>query len=178
MLFGWGRSSGAYGGHQHDRITTWHKSPIVSVACAGPYNRIPAGVNSNGELGDGSTTARGTPAQVATDLLFVDIAAGNQHTCGLLANGSYACWGEGPQTGVWLCSHSTRSLLSAKNMLWAPCAGRQGMMRAGNPRWCNQYMSCLCMHDAAQSRFVARFHLLLQGPTALGSWATAPPQAG
>ena len=31
---------------------------------------------------------------MATDLVFVDIAAGSQHTCGLLANGSYACWGE------------------------------------------------------------------------------------
>ena len=32
---------------------------------------------------------------MATDLLFVDITAGSYHTCGLLANGSYACWGTG-----------------------------------------------------------------------------------
>ena len=53
-----------------------------------------AGGNSHGQLGDGTTEDRVEPVQVATDLVFVDITAGSQHTCGLLANGSYACWGK------------------------------------------------------------------------------------
>ena len=53
-----------------------------------------AGRNTNGQLGDGTTDWQTTPVSVATDLVFVDIAAGRDHTCGLLANSSYACWGE------------------------------------------------------------------------------------
>ena len=47
-------------------------------------------------LGDGTTATRFTPVQVATGLVFVDIAAGTDFTCGLLFNGSYACWGKQP----------------------------------------------------------------------------------
>lgn len=63
-----------------------HASPLLATS----------GANSNGELGDGTKNWRPTPTRVATDLVFVDINAGSQHACGLLANLSYACWGEGP----------------------------------------------------------------------------------
>ena len=60
---------------------------------------FPAGRNVEGQLGVGTQTQLAeTPTQVATDLVFVDITAGLHHTCGLLANGSYACWGKGPCT--------------------------------------------------------------------------------
>ncbi len=58
---------------------------IVSCTCRG--------TNESGQLGDGSKTTRTSPVLVTTDHLFVDLAAGAQHTCGLLNNGNYACWG-------------------------------------------------------------------------------------
>ena len=67
---------------------------------------VAAGLNSYGQLGDGTTNNQFEPVQVATNLVFVDITAGAYHSCGLLANASYACWGEGPLTGAvggWVC---------------------------------------------------------------------------
>ena len=58
-----------------------------------PLSLFIAGLNSQGQLGDGTTNQQYEPVQVSTDLVFVDITAGKQHTCGLLSNGSYACWG-------------------------------------------------------------------------------------
>ena len=55
-----------------------------------------AGLNSYGQLGDGTTDDQYVPVQVSTNLVFVDITAGADHTCGLLGNGSYACWGKEP----------------------------------------------------------------------------------
>lgn len=46
-----------------------------------------------GQLGDGSGKSSATPVQVAGDLVFTSITAGEYHTCGLLINGSGACWG-------------------------------------------------------------------------------------
>lgn len=52
------------------------------------------GWNLRGQLGDGSTVNRRTPAPVATGgLEFTQISAGSQHTCGLTATGAAYCWG-------------------------------------------------------------------------------------
>jgi alpha-tubulin suppressor-like RCC1 family protein len=53
-----------------------------------------SGDNASGDLGDGSTTTAST-AVFVTDLGFVAIAiaAGDVHTCALLANGGVECWG-------------------------------------------------------------------------------------
>jgi len=45
-----------------------------------------------GQLGDGTTTERTTPAPVAGGLAFVAVSAGANHTCGVTAFGTY-CWG-------------------------------------------------------------------------------------
>ena len=60
-------------------------------ALAGPSA---AGLNSYGQLGDGTTDDRYEPVLSSTALVFEAITAGADHTCGLLANGSYACWGK------------------------------------------------------------------------------------
>jgi len=58
------------------------------------------GSNTGGQLGNGSTDNLGDgPGELPTeDLVFdppvVDLAAGAQHTCVLLANGRVRCWGE------------------------------------------------------------------------------------
>jgi alpha-tubulin suppressor-like RCC1 family protein len=51
------------------------------------------GDNSNGQLGDGSTTHRTSPSPVAGELSFTMISAGDVHVCGLVASGRAYCWG-------------------------------------------------------------------------------------
>jgi len=52
------------------------------------------GVNSSGELGRGMTSpSERSPTGVAGGLAFTAIAAGGNHTCGLVAGGRALCWG-------------------------------------------------------------------------------------
>ncbi len=50
------------------------------------------GSNSNGQLGDGTTTQRTRPVLVAGGLSFLGVSAGGNHSCGVTAAGLY-CWG-------------------------------------------------------------------------------------
>ncbi len=52
------------------------------------------GDNALGQLGQGDTTARSTPAQVAVSgVQFATITAGMRSTCALAADGAVLCWG-------------------------------------------------------------------------------------
>lgn len=51
------------------------------------------GNNSNGQLGDASTTHRYIPAQVGTVTSWTDVAAGSGHSLALRADGSLWAWG-------------------------------------------------------------------------------------
>jgi Regulator of chromosome condensation (RCC1) repeat len=52
------------------------------------------GDNSNGQLGDGTTTDRSTPVSVSSlGGTAVAIVAGWEHTCAVLSGGSVRCWG-------------------------------------------------------------------------------------
>jgi len=69
-----------------------HTCAIVddaSVSCWGD--------NSDGRLGDGTTTQRNTPTQTSslgTGRTAVAISTGGQHTCAILDDGSVSCWGD------------------------------------------------------------------------------------
>jgi alpha-tubulin suppressor-like RCC1 family protein len=51
------------------------------------------GFNTNGQLGDGTTTSRVAPTVVAGGLTFQSIGAGEIWTCGLTTAGKAYCWG-------------------------------------------------------------------------------------
>jgi alpha-tubulin suppressor-like RCC1 family protein len=51
------------------------------------------GSNSEGQLGDGTTTPRSSPTPVAGDLVFAALAAGHASACGLTPFGAAYCWG-------------------------------------------------------------------------------------
>ena len=51
------------------------------------------GYNGNGEVGDGTTTNRATPALVHFDGWWASVATGDHHTCGIRSGGQLWCWG-------------------------------------------------------------------------------------
>jgi len=54
------------------------------------------GLNSNGQLGEGSTTQRATPYKISTfEQPLKSISAGPAHTCAINFEGSLYCWGRG-----------------------------------------------------------------------------------
>ena len=58
------------------------------------------GSNNGGRLGDGTTTDHSTPTQTSTlgtDRTAIAIAAGGDHTCAILDDGSVSCWGNNSQ---------------------------------------------------------------------------------
>ena len=57
------------------------------------------GSNSDGRLGDETTTDRTTPVPVTGLSGATAIAAGWRHTCALLADGTVTCWGYGGRLG-------------------------------------------------------------------------------
>ena len=51
------------------------------------------GTNAYGQLGDGTTESRDTPAPVAGGLAFQSISIGHGHGCGVTGDGAVLCWG-------------------------------------------------------------------------------------
>jgi alpha-tubulin suppressor-like RCC1 family protein len=51
------------------------------------------GMNTYGNIGDGTTTHRSVPTAVSGSHVFTSVAAGYYHTCGLTVEGAAYCWG-------------------------------------------------------------------------------------
>jgi uncharacterized repeat protein (TIGR02059 family) len=71
-------------------------------------NVVCYGQNSNGQLGNGTTTLSKTPVYVKDSASnpgarlsgVISIAAAAEHTCALISNGKVKCWGYGYRTGT------------------------------------------------------------------------------
>jgi len=50
------------------------------------------GLNSAGQLGDGTTTLRLLPTQVAGTSTWLAVAVGQNHTCALRTDSRLLCW--------------------------------------------------------------------------------------
>jgi alpha-tubulin suppressor-like RCC1 family protein len=79
------------------------------------------GLNTNGRLGDASTTTRPTPALVAGGHTWAQITAGGSHTCGVTTAGAGYCWGlnTNGQLGTGNTTQSTSPALIAGGRTWA-----------------------------------------------------------
>jgi alpha-tubulin suppressor-like RCC1 family protein len=51
------------------------------------------GSNTDGQLGDGTTSPRLVPTQVGAATDWVDVSAGDYHTCATRRTGGVFCWG-------------------------------------------------------------------------------------
>lgn len=54
------------------------------------------GANSQGQLGNGTTTTSSGPVAVAGGYNWVAVSTGDYHTCGVTVGGAAVCWGFGP----------------------------------------------------------------------------------
>jgi alpha-tubulin suppressor-like RCC1 family protein len=63
-----------------------------AITVAGPT--LCWGLNEYGQVGDGTTANRASPATVADGHAFAAITAGLRHTCALDTNGAAWCWGD------------------------------------------------------------------------------------
>lgn len=70
------------------------------------------GANYNGQLGDGTTTARSTPTPVAGGLQLMNLVVGDKHGCGVTNTGEAWCWGSN-QYGMLGDGTTTDHLLPA-----------------------------------------------------------------
>ncbi len=77
------------------------------------------GINSQGQLGDKTTTTHDTPTIIGDDV-WREISIGFEHTCGIQQNGSLWCWGSNAfgQLGVIGPSKVTHPLQIAKTQTW------------------------------------------------------------
>jgi alpha-tubulin suppressor-like RCC1 family protein len=82
------------------------------------------GDNTFGQLGDGSTTARNSPAPVEGGRAFIEISAGGDHTCGVTLVLETYCWGANThgQLGDGTTTQRTTPVLVADNVGFARIA--------------------------------------------------------
>src|SRR6266571_3047343 len=67
----------------------WHSCALTSTGVAYCW-----GINTKGELGDGSVNSSSSPVAVSGGLAFATLTAGDEHTCGVTTAGATYCWGD------------------------------------------------------------------------------------
>lgn len=96
---------GLYGDEKDRPSTALVRIPSMSTA----------GLNANGQLGDGTTTDRPFPVPSAPGRKYASIFAGPNYTCGLKADGTMECWGE----WVWMeqCCNSCHDRMATASAI-------------------------------------------------------------
>lgn len=93
------------------------------------------GGNGDGQLGDGTVTARWTPALVSGGHNFASIEAGETRTCALTVTGSAWCWGRNDR-GQFGDGSTTSSMVPVPAVTGIPLATitlSHGMTSVGGP---------------------------------------------
>jgi len=93
---------------------TSHECGIITkVSVSLDSTAVCWGLNSTGQLGDGTTTLRKTPTAVSGGLHWKTLGAGVGWTCGLTADGTPYCWGAGtPSASPAIVGATTQKLSS------------------------------------------------------------------
>lgn len=107
------------------------------------------GLNTTGQLGDGSMASRPTPVAVTGVTGAVEVAAGDDHTCARLAGGQVWCWGDNMTGELGDGSTTSRATAAAVRGL-----GDAVEIAAGNDFSCARRMtgaiSCWGRNDDGQ----------------------------
>ena len=83
------------------------------------------GVNTFGQLGDGSADARNAPVKVAGSVRFTSVSVGAQTSCGLGTDGTMYCWGSAT-TGILGPTPLDSALTNDAFACGAPFIDREG----------------------------------------------------
>jgi alpha-tubulin suppressor-like RCC1 family protein len=76
-----------------DSTTAKTSTPFGITATTPVSNAFAWGFNDADQIGDGTTTNRLSPVNVIGGKTFTQISAGNNHSCGLVNDGTIQCWG-------------------------------------------------------------------------------------
>jgi prepilin-type N-terminal cleavage/methylation domain-containing protein len=89
-----------------DIVVAAQKPQMINAAESNAYCW---GLNSTGQVGDGSTTSRSSPTLVKGGLKFASITNGSAHTCGITHEGKGYCWGSNSfgALGIGTCCTNT-----------------------------------------------------------------------
>ncbi len=97
------------------------------------------GLNSSGQLGDGTTNSSSTPVDVAgLGGAVIDLAAGAYHTCALITGGTIKCWGANNYGQLGNSSTSSTAVTSPQ-LVTGITNGKS--ITAGRFHTCTQYMA-------------------------------------
>jgi len=122
-----GATSGAFTVSGFAAVTAGGNHSCGLTAAGAPYCW---GVNSEGELGNGSTTNSSTPAAVSGGLTFAAVHAGpgSAHSCGVTTASAAYCWGYNGygQLGNGSTSNSTVPVAVAGGLAFAVVSGGFG----------------------------------------------------